>query len=187
MYSAIHGHALRHGPPELYQLNSAIHYTAIQRYTLYNLYNTPLVFTSQIDIALRLFLFLFVNPLGSSVEGSRAPARPRRVQAAARAWLATSAAQGARLRGGAGGRRGGRGLRGTLHYPLTHLQSWPTRDAPTPHTSAHAQRAAGAGPGAGHGGQRQRPRGCRSRCRAAIWRTAEPYKGACGPVLIGLT
>ena len=32
--TAIHGHALRHGPPELY--------SAIQRYTLYNLYNTPL-------------------------------------------------------------------------------------------------------------------------------------------------
>ena len=39
------GHALRHGPPELYSytaLYSAIHYTAIHRYTLYNLYNTPL-------------------------------------------------------------------------------------------------------------------------------------------------
>ena len=43
--TAIHGHALRHGPPELYSytsLYSAIHYTAIHRYTLYNLYNTPL-------------------------------------------------------------------------------------------------------------------------------------------------
>ena len=36
---------MRHGPPELYQLYSAIHYTAIQRYTLYNLYNAPLVNT----------------------------------------------------------------------------------------------------------------------------------------------
>ena len=39
------GHALRHGPPELYSytaLHSAIHYTAIHRLTLYNLYNTPL-------------------------------------------------------------------------------------------------------------------------------------------------
>ena len=46
VYIAIHGHALRHGPPELYSytaLYSAIHYTAIHRYTLYNLYNTPLV------------------------------------------------------------------------------------------------------------------------------------------------
>ena len=45
VYIAIHGHALRHGPPELYSytaLYSAIHYTAIHRYTLYNLYNTPL-------------------------------------------------------------------------------------------------------------------------------------------------
>ena len=37
---------MRHGPPELYSytaLYTAIHYTAIQRYTLYNLYNTPLL------------------------------------------------------------------------------------------------------------------------------------------------
>ena len=46
--TAIHGHALRHSPPELYSytsLYSAIHYTAIHRYTrtVYNLYNTPLL------------------------------------------------------------------------------------------------------------------------------------------------
>ena len=42
--TAIHGHALRHGPPELYSsiqlystMYSAIHYTAIHRYTVYNL------------------------------------------------------------------------------------------------------------------------------------------------------
>jgi hypothetical protein len=43
--TAIHGHALRHGPPELYsaiQRYTLYSYTAIQRYTLYNLYNTPL-------------------------------------------------------------------------------------------------------------------------------------------------
>ena len=45
VYIAIHGHALRHGPPELYsaiQRYTLYSYTAIQRYTLYNLYNTPL-------------------------------------------------------------------------------------------------------------------------------------------------
>ena len=44
--TAIHGHALRHGPPELYsaiQRYTLYSYTAIQRYTLYNLYNTPLL------------------------------------------------------------------------------------------------------------------------------------------------
>ena len=43
--TAIHGHALRHGPPELYsaiQRYTLYSYTAIHRYTLYNLYNTPL-------------------------------------------------------------------------------------------------------------------------------------------------
>ena len=45
----IHRHALRHGPPELYSYTArynAVYYTAVRhsvhRYTLYNLYNTPL-------------------------------------------------------------------------------------------------------------------------------------------------
>ena len=49
--TAIHGHALRHGPPELYsaiQRYTLYSYTAIQLYSaihyrLYNLYNTPLL------------------------------------------------------------------------------------------------------------------------------------------------
>ena len=45
VYTLYMGHALRHGPPELYSYTAlyiAINYTAIHRYTLYNLYNTPL-------------------------------------------------------------------------------------------------------------------------------------------------
>ena len=34
VYIAIHGHALRHGPPELYSYTAL--YSAIQRYTLYS-------------------------------------------------------------------------------------------------------------------------------------------------------
>ena len=52
---------MRHGPPELYSytaLYSAIHYTAIQRYTLYNLYNTPLVASRRL-LTSRLFMQLY--------------------------------------------------------------------------------------------------------------------------------
>ena len=58
MYSAIHGHALRHGLHSYTALYSAIQrytlysYTAIQRYTLYNLYNTPLSLR-RFDLAMR--------------------------------------------------------------------------------------------------------------------------------------
>ena len=42
MYSAIHRTRIASRPSIAIQLYSAIHYTAIHRYTLYNLYNTPL-------------------------------------------------------------------------------------------------------------------------------------------------
>ena len=39
MYSAIHGHALRHGPPELYSYTKLYNYLVIQLYTsLYTVY-----------------------------------------------------------------------------------------------------------------------------------------------------
>ena len=42
MYSAIHRTRIASRPSIAIQLYSAIHYTAVQRCTLYNLYNPPL-------------------------------------------------------------------------------------------------------------------------------------------------
>ena len=42
LYTDTHCVTALHSYTATIQLHSAIHYTAIQRYTLYNLYNTPL-------------------------------------------------------------------------------------------------------------------------------------------------
>ena len=44
LYTDTHCVTALHSYTATIQLHSAIHYTAIQRYTLYNLYNTPLLF-----------------------------------------------------------------------------------------------------------------------------------------------
>jgi hypothetical protein len=45
LYTDTHCVTALHSYTATIQLHSAIHYTAIQRYTLYNLYNTPLAST----------------------------------------------------------------------------------------------------------------------------------------------
>ena len=61
--TAIHGHALRHGPPELYSYTALYIiqlYIAIQ-YTVYNLYNTPLPLSLPLSLRLSLSLSLSLS------------------------------------------------------------------------------------------------------------------------------